>query len=89
MPCRALLFPALRGLQPAGLDLVPQRLVDNRRMFAGIAIAFVGNLAAVKTVLKDQIKRPRENVWPPYPAPSGRIRRLLLIPASASSSRSA
>src|SRR6202045_5229104 len=41
-----------------GLDIVPQRLVDNRRLFSGIGIAFVGHLAAVKTVLKDQIKRP-------------------------------
>src|SRR6202035_5219456 len=40
-----------------GLDIVPQRLVDNRRLFSGIGIAFVGHLAAVKTVLKDQIKR--------------------------------
>jgi YVTN family beta-propeller protein len=32
---------------------------------------------------------PRESVWPPYAVPSGRMRHLLLIPASASSSRSA
>ena len=41
-----------------GLDIVPQRLVDNRRVFSGIGIAFVCYLAAVKTVLEDQIKRP-------------------------------
>jgi hypothetical protein len=39
-----------------GLDLVPQRLVDNR---SGIRIAFMCYLAAVKPVLKDQIKCPR------------------------------
>jgi hypothetical protein len=41
-----------------GLDLVPQRLVDNRGTFAGIGIAFVGYLPAGKPVLKDQVKRP-------------------------------
>src|SRR3984893_6874646 len=41
-----------------GLHIVPQWLVDNRRLFSGIGIAFVGYLAAVKTVLKDQIKCP-------------------------------
>src|ERR1700738_3141727 len=40
------------------LDIVPQRLVDNRRVFAGIGIAFMCYLAAVKPVLKNQIKRP-------------------------------
>jgi hypothetical protein len=40
------------------LDIVPQRLVDNRRVFSGIGIAFVGYLAAVKPVLKNQIKCP-------------------------------
>ena len=29
-----------------GLDIVPQRLVDNRRLFSGIGIAFVRYLAA-------------------------------------------
>ena len=41
-----------------GLDIVPQRLVDNRRVISGIGIAFMCYLAAVKPVLKDQIKRP-------------------------------
>ena len=41
-----------------GLDIVPQRLVDKRRLFSGIGMAFVCYLAAVNTVLKDQIKRP-------------------------------
>src|SRR4029077_219698 len=41
-----------------GLNLVPQRLVDNRRVFAGIGIAFVEYLAAVNPVLEDQIERP-------------------------------
>ena len=40
------------------LDIVPQRLVDNRRLFAGIGMAFMCYLAAVNTVLKDQVKRP-------------------------------
>jgi hypothetical protein len=42
------------------LDIVPQRLVDNRRVFSGIGIEFVWYLAAVNTVLKDQIKRRKE-----------------------------
>jgi hypothetical protein len=41
-----------------GLNLVPQRLVDNRRVFSGIGIAFMCYLAAVKPVLKNQIKCP-------------------------------
>ena len=48
-----------------GLDIVPQRLVDNRRLFSGIGIAFVGYLAAVKPVLKDQIKRPTGELLTP------------------------
>src|ERR1019366_7553981 len=40
------------------LDIVPQRLVDNRRVLPGIGIAFVGYFAAVKLVLKNQIKCP-------------------------------
>ena len=40
------------------LDIVPQRLVDDRRMFAGLGIALVCCLATVNAVLEDQIKRP-------------------------------
>jgi hypothetical protein len=35
-----------------GLDLVPERLVDDRRVFAGIDVAIVEYLPAVKTVLE-------------------------------------
>ena len=52
-----------------GLDLVPQRLVDNRRVFSRIGIAVVEYLAAVKTVLEDQIKRaPGEPLSPIFGA---------------------
>ena len=51
-----------------GLDIVAQRLVDNRRVFSGIGIAFVGYLAAVKPVLKNQIKCPTGERLPPYSA---------------------
>ena len=53
-------MPSARSICPLnpvcgqhGLDIVPQRLVDNRRVFAGIGIAFVGYLAAIKPILKD------------------------------------
>jgi hypothetical protein len=48
-----------------GLDLVPERLIDNRQVFSGINIAFVGYLAAVKPILEDEIECPaRERLAP-------------------------
>ena len=38
------------------LNLVPQCLVDNRRMLSGIGIAFVRDLTPIDAVLKHQIK---------------------------------
>src|SRR5271165_1629859 len=40
------------------LDAVPQRLVYDRFVFSWIELALIEYLAAVKTVLKDQIQRP-------------------------------
>ena len=58
MPCPRSRCPLNPVCSQHGLDIVPQRLVDNRRVFSGIGVAFVWYLAAVKPVLKNQIKCP-------------------------------
>jgi hypothetical protein len=40
------------------LNLLPQRLVDNRRVFSRIGLFLVCDLAVVETILEEQIKRP-------------------------------
>jgi len=65
VPCARSRCPLNPVCGQHGLDIVPQRLVDNRRVFSGIGIAFVGYLAAVKTVLKDQIKCPAGELLTP------------------------
>jgi len=63
-----------------GLDIVPQRLVDNRRLFSGIGIAFMCYLAAVNTVLKDQIKCPAGELLTPIFGAAGPHATLALDP---------
>ena len=40
------------------MNLLPQRLVDNWRVFSGMGLFLVCDLAAVETILGDQVKRP-------------------------------
>src|SRR5262249_8773619 len=50
------------------LDSVPKLFVDNGCMLPGIAIALVGNLAKVSSVLKQQVERSmREPLLPVFP----------------------
>src|SRR5215831_8739231 len=39
------------------LDHVPQRLIDDRRVFAGMALCLVNDLAAIEAVLQYQVER--------------------------------
>src|SRR5215475_10325876 len=39
------------------LDRVPQRLIDDRRMFAGMRLSLVKDLAAIEAVLQHQVER--------------------------------
>ena len=39
------------------LDCIPQRLVDDRRMFAGMGLSLVSDLTAIEAVLQDVIQR--------------------------------
>src|SRR5580658_2068251 len=82
-------MPSARSICPLnpvcgkhGLDIVPQRLVDNRRVFSGIGIAFVEYLAAVKPVLKDQIKRPAGELLTPIFGAVGPRSALALDPGA-------
>src|SRR4029077_8964203 len=43
-------------LSEGHLNLVPQSLVNNRLMLARIGITFMGNLAAIDTVLQHQVE---------------------------------
>ena len=40
-----------------GLGHIPQRLVDDRRVFAGVGLSFVDDLAEIGAVLQDQVER--------------------------------
>ena len=44
-------------LDEGGLHLVPQRLVDDRIVLAGIGVILVDDLAAIDAVLQHQIER--------------------------------
>src|SRR5262249_38734490 len=39
------------------LDRVPQRLIDDRRVFAGMGLSLVNDLAAIESVLQHQVER--------------------------------
>src|SRR5215472_13442942 len=39
------------------LNCVPQQLIDDRRVFAGVGLSFVDDLAEIGAVLQDQIER--------------------------------
>ena len=39
------------------LDRIPQRLIDDRRVFAGMGLPLVHDLAAIEAVLQDVIQR--------------------------------
>src|SRR5690349_3021209 len=39
------------------LDRIPERLIDDRHMFAGMALSLVNDFAAVEAVLQHQIER--------------------------------
>ena len=68
------------------LNGIPQRLIDDRRVFAGMELALVNDLAAIGAVLQHLVERaPRERL-PADEAPgSARPRDLLLIPRASSS----
>ena len=57
-------------------------LFDNRRLFAGIGITFVGYLAAVKPVLKNQIKCPAGELLTPIFGAVGPRSALALDPGA-------
>src|ERR1700730_2011887 len=63
------------------LERVPQRLIDDRRVFAGMELALVNDLAAIGAVLQHQVERaPRERL-PADEAPGSARPRLTLDPA--------
>ena len=62
------------------LDIVPQRLVDNRCVFSGIGIAFVCYIAAVKPVLNNKIKCPTGELLAPIRGAVGPHSALALDP---------
>ena len=39
------------------LNRIPQRLIDDRRVFAGMGLALVNDLAAIDAVLQNQVER--------------------------------
>src|SRR5262249_33504140 len=40
-----------------GVSRIPQRLIDDRPVFAGVGLSFVGHLARISAVLQDQVER--------------------------------
>ena len=69
MPAPAVRVNAVLGKDR--LDGVPKLLVNNGRMFAGIAVALMCGLAAVGAVLQQQIERPMREPLPPVLRPIG------------------
>jgi len=64
------------------LDRIPQRLIDDRRVFAGMGLSLVNDLTAIETVLQHQVERAaREWLTPNAATRSGRP-RLALDPPS-------
>ena len=39
------------------LNRIPERLIDDRRVFAGMGLALVNDLATIDTVLQNQVER--------------------------------
>ena len=43
---------------PGGLNLIPQRFIDNGLMLAGIGLVLVDHLAPVEAIVEQVIQRP-------------------------------
>src|SRR6266404_9378314 len=54
-----------------GLDRIPERLSDNRLMFAKIGLFVVNDLAAINAVLQHQVERTTGEGLPPRDAARG------------------
>src|SRR6266446_10412651 len=54
-----------------GLDSIPQRLIDDRLVFAEIGLFVVNDLAAINAVLQHQIERTTGEWLPARDAPRG------------------
>ena len=67
------------------LNGIPQRLIDDRRVFARMELSLVNDLAAIGAVLQHQVERaPRERLAADE-APEALVHDLLLIPRASSS----
>ena len=58
-------------------------LIDDRRVFAGMELALVNDIAEIGAVLQHQVER--ENGLPPTSRPEALVHDLLLIPRASSS----
>jgi hypothetical protein len=55
------------------LNGIPQWLIDDRRVFAGMELVLVNDLAAIGAVLQHQVERARENGFPPTSRPEALV----------------
>src|SRR5262249_30898025 len=69
-----------------GLDRLPQRLIDDRLMFARIGLFVVNDLTAIDAVLQHQVERTGGNGLPPEMRPEALVRNLLWVLRACSAS---
>ena len=67
------------------LNRIPQRLIDDWRVFARMGLLLVNDLAEIGGVPQHQVERPRENGLPPITRPAALIHDLLFLPWASSS----
>src|SRR5436305_520197 len=64
------------------LDRIPRRLIDDRRVFAGMGFSLVSDLAAIEAVLQHQVERAAGEWLTPNAATRSGRPRLTLDPPS-------
>jgi hypothetical protein len=67
------------------LNRIPQQLVDDWRVFAGMGLSLVNDFAAIGAVLQYQVECAGENGLPPITRPAALVHDLLFRPRASSS----